>query len=181
MTCYVKQRRRRRQREQSKLAKHHVCTWITLFCSGTSIWLLQKLEAYPCEKNWFWAIRTDSGERKRSPRHAAFVCRRENFTSLGSTVTSSLVLAHAPGTIYSQTDQNFGRWIQNNSILKFAYWQLKFCIVLTFHFLVFFYCRIKMRYSQVTIKTLCSILKLAYWQVKFSLETSCLSNRFQTL
>ena len=172
MTCYVKQRRRRRQREQSKLAKHHVCTWITLFCSGTSIWLLQKLEAYPCEKNWFWATRTDSGERKRSPRHAAFVRRRENFTSLGSTVTSSLVLAHTRGTIYSQTGQNFGRWIQNNSILRFAY-----CI----YFFVFFYCRIKMKYSQVTIKTLCSILKFAYWQLKFSLKTSCLSNRFQTL
>ena len=181
MTCYVKQRRRRRQREQSKLAKHHVCTWITLFCSGTSVWLLQKLEAYPCEKNWFWATHTDSGERKRSPRHAAFVRRRENFTSLGSTVTSSLVLAHAPGTIYSQTGQNFGRWIQNNSISKFAYWQPKFCIVLTFYFF-----RVLLLPHQNEIqpgdnKNIMQHLEVSLLTTKFSLETSCLSNRFQTL
>ena len=52
---------------------------------------------------------------------------------------------------FSQTSENFGRWIQNKktlcSIQKFAYWQLKLCVVLTFYFFVFFYCHNKMKYS----------------------------------
>ena len=63
--------------------------------------LLWEVEAHRREKNWVWswATRTGSGEKKRSPKHAAFARRREKFTSSESAVTSIRVLAHAPGTI----------------------------------------------------------------------------------
>ena len=37
-------------------------------------------------------------------------------------------------------------------ILKFVYWQLKLCVVLTLYFFLFFYCRTKMKYSQLISK-----------------------------
>ena len=37
-------------------------------------------------------------------------------------------------------------------ILKLVYWQLKLCIVLTLYFFLFFYCRNKMKYSQLVSK-----------------------------
>ena len=133
--------------QRQKLAKHHVCTWITLswnlhcYKNLKPIDVKKKLGLNQPYRLW--------GDEKE--------CQTCSFRSSSQKINQFRVNRYIVVSLLTLQEQSS----QTGQILsgefeikqkpyaarKFAYWQLKLCIVLIFYFFVFFYCRSKMKYS----------------------------------